>query len=679
MKFPLGWIAEYLDLPADPEEVASAYTLSGSEVEGRETAEGEPVFDFNLTVNRPDCMNVYGLAREGSCLFGKPLKPFQSHCEEKGPPIGEFTSVRIEAPDLCPRYGARLLTGVNVGESPEWIQRRLRQCGLRPVNAVVDITNYVLLELGHPLHAFDLNRLSERRIVVRRARTGEKMLFLDGVERPLSHDHLVIADADRAVALAGIMGGEETGVTLSTRDILLEGAIFDPISIRRTSKALGIRTDASHRFERGVDWEGPKMALDRCARLIQETCGGTLATGILDVCPGSFSPAKVRLRHARVEALLGIAIPPERCEEILKSLGFGIAADGPGAWMVTAPSCRVDISREADLVEEIMRVRGLADLPAALPHLVDPVGGRPEATCLEESLRDAFAAVGFREAIHMSMTDPALCEAAAPGTRPLRLANPLTPAASVLRTSLLPPLLAAIARNRSRGARRVALFEVGRVYLATKDGSGPQEEARAALALFVDEPSARWGTPGEEGLLHIKGRMESALNGLGFRTTFHPSDAAPFAPGHALEVKADDKAVGRVGTISPSLLAEAGVKSGTLHYGEISLDRLGAAPEPRFKPFSKYPPVVRDFSFLVPCAVPWDRIRGLLEGLNLEHLLGLKLVDVYEGKGIPEGMRSWTFSLVFQSIERTLTEEDIAPLTQRVAGAVSDALSGVQR
>lgn len=678
MKFPVPWIAQFVDLPSDEEAVASAFTFSGSEVEGRDAVEGETVFDFNLTVNRPDCMNALGLAREAACLFNKLLKPPETACAESGPPVESLSSVTVEAPDLCPRYGARVITGVRVGVSPDWLRKRLVQCGLRPVNAVVDITNFVLLEMGHPLHAFDLDRLEGRAIVVRRARQGEKMLFLDGMERPLDPGHLVIADALRPVALAGVMGGEETGVTAATKDILLEGALFDPVSVRRTSKSLGLRTDASHRFERGVDAEGPRYALDRCARLVLEICGGTLAQGAWDVGEPLRARPAIHLRSALVHRLLGIDIPKARCESILAGLGFEVRPDGPDGWWITAPSHRVDIAREADLVEEIMRIHGLQDLPAVLPGMVDPVGGRPADLTLEELLRDSLAAAGFREAIHMSMAAPGLCSAAAPGLEPVPLANPLTPAASVLRTSLLAPILTAVARNRARGSRLVALFEVGRAYLPVPGSPRPREERRAGAVLFADDPPGRWGGAVGEGFLHFKGRVESALASAGFAVEFHPAEVEPYARGLCLEISLGGVTAGHLGTLSPALLDAAGIRGGQAQYAEWSLERLSPAT-PRFRPFSKFPPVVRDFSFLVPAAVPWVAVRAALEGLSLEFLQGLELVDVYDGEGVPDSMRSWTFSLVFQSNDRTLTEEDIAPQARRVAGVMCDALGGVQR
>jgi len=678
MKFPLSWIAQYADLPADQDAVARAYTLSGTEVEGRDTVDGEPVFDFNITVNRPDAMNVYGLAREASFLFGGPLKPVDASCAETGPPISDLTSVTVEAPDLCPRYTARVITGLRNGDSPAWMQERLIQCGLRPINAVADVTNFVLLELGHPLHAFDMDTLAQRRIVVRRAVRGEKMVTLDGAERVLATDHLVIADAVRPVALAGVMGGEHSGVSARTKDVLLEGAVFDPVSVRRTSKALGMHTDASHRFERGVDPEGAAKALDRCAKLILEVCGGTLAKGAIDVHHRPAEPRVVTLRHSRLEKLLGLSIPKERCASILSAQGFGLKEAGSGVWRVAVPSFRVDVAREADLIEEVVRVHGLDGLAYDLPPGVDPVGGRPRELEFEEALRDALAASGLTEAIHMSMTDPGICRVLDPGAEPVRLANPLAPATSVLRTSLAAPMLLAVSRNRARGVRSLALFELGKAYF--QDGARPREERRAAALLYADEPPRRWCAPESADLLHLKGKLETALAKVGIRASFEPSQQPAFAPGLGLSVLAEGRVLGHLGTLSPAALDAAGVRSGTAHVAELVLEGLEAlAAEPRFAPLSRFPAVVRDFSFLADKAVRWGDLRGALESLALPELADIRLVDCYDGKGVPEGQRSWTFSLTFQSPTRTLTEDDIAPVAQRVSGALREAYSAVLR
>ncbi len=678
MKFPVSWIAEYTELPADEAAVAEAYTASGSEVEGWDEAGGEKVFDFGITVNRPDCMNIYGLAREASVLFGRPLKTPDTACRESGTGVDALTSVQVDAPDLCPRYMARVITGVRVGESPGWLKRRLEQCGLRPINVVVDVTNYVLLELGHPLHAFDMDRLAERRIVVRRAAPGEKITTLDGVERVLGGEQLVIADARRPIALAGVMGGEDTGVTFGTRDVLLEGAVFDPVNIRRTSKRTNLHTDASHRFERGVDPEGPAASLDRAAKLILDLAGGELAAGAVDARTDRPCNGAVILRHARLVSLIGLDIPAERCEEILSALGFGMEANGEGSWLVRPPSFRVDVSREADLIEEVVRVHGLEGLTGVLPDRIDPVGGRPGEQVFEERLRDAFTAAGCSEVIHMSMTEPEL-ESAFGVEKPMELANPLTPAASVMRTSLLGPLAAAVARNRAHGIRRLSLFEIGRVYLPSMEGPA-REGRRLGVVTYADDPPERWGDPPASGFLHLKGRVEAGLRRVGLQPEFVPESRTPFADGLALSVRVAGRTVGRLGSLAPTCLEAAGLKSGSANAAEIELDGLDALSlEPSFSPVSRYPSVVRDFSFLVETSVTWGRVVDCLKGLDFPDLADVHLVGCYAGKGIPEGKQSVTFSLVFQSMERTLSDEDIAPVPGRVADALQDVFGAALR
>ncbi|MGA9752923.1 MAG: phenylalanine--tRNA ligase subunit beta [Acidobacteriota bacterium] len=679
MKFPIGWIAQYVELPADEEAVARAFTLSGSEVEGRERVEGETVFDFNITVNRPDCMNVYGLAREASVLLGKPLRPPETDCAEAGPPVADLAGVAVEASDLCPRYRARVITGLRVGQSPAWMQKRLIQCGVRPINAVVDVTNYVLLEMGHPLHAFDMAKLAERRIVVRRARAGETILTLDGVQRKLDAERLVIADAVRPVALAGVMGGEETGVTEATADLLLEAAVFDPVSVRRTSRAFGMHTDASHRFERGVDPEGPVAALDRAARLIVELCGGGLAKGAVDVHPVPAGPRAVTLRHVRLEALLGMRVPPERCASILRSLGFGLEESAAKVWAVTVPSFRVDVSREADLIEEVVRIHGLEDLPSELPSGVDPVGGRPPEQALEERLRDLLWASGCSETIHMSMTDPVLEAAFGEGREPARLSNPLTPAFSVLRTSLLGPMAASLARNRARGARRASLFELGRVYPKGDDGA-QRESSHLAILLYADAPPARWGTPRPPGLLELKGKVEAILERLGIRASFESSEGRPFAAGSCVAVQAGPVRLGRLGALDPKALEAAGLKSGAAYGAELDLGALSPLEsQPRFASLSRFPSAVRDFSVMVDKRVPWGDLLGALKSLPLADLRSADLVDCYEGRGVPEGQRSVTFSLTFQAADRTLTEADVAPVADAVMGVLGPRFGATLR
>jgi len=678
MKFPISWIAEYVDLPESPEAVASAFTLSGSEVEGSETVEGETILDIGFTVNRPDCMNVYGLAREAAALFESPARPVAVECLEGSEDIGDAASVTIEAEDLCPRYVARHIRGVSVGDSPEWMQKRLIQCGLRPINAVVDVTNYVLLELGHPLHAFDMDTLDDRRIVVRRGAAGERILTLDGEDRALSQDMLVIADGRKPVALAGIMGDETTGVTRETREILLEGAVFDPVSVRRTSKNLGMHTDASHRFERGVDSEGPVSALDRAAKLILDICGGELSKGRIDAHPRPRERHRLTLRVPRVASLLGISVPPERCASILERLGFDVLSGEGETLDVTVPTHRVDITREADLIEEVARIGVLGTLEGTLPAMVDPEAGVPAAQRLEEAIRDDLAASGFCEAIHMSMSDPSLEAILGSDVEPARLTNPLAERASALRTRLLGPLVGAVARNRARGQRSMALFEIGRVYLP--EGGGIREESRLAVLLYEDDPPKRWGENGGSGALRLKGAVEGCLHAAGLPPAFRFEDTPPFLEGQCLSVSVGGRVIGYAGSVDPARIEPLDLPGGDLHLAEIVLEGLSSSRcRPAFEPLSRFPDVTRDFSFLLPAAVNWSELESTVVSLELPNLRSLSLVEMYEGKGIPKGKRSWTFSLAFQSNERTLTDEDVQPLVARVIGGLGERLQAVQR
>lgn len=679
MKFPTGWISEYVDLPADEKVAAEAFTLSGSEVEGIESVMGESVFDFGITVNRPDCMNVYGLAREAGVLFDKPLREPESECAESDPAVETLTSVKVEAPELCPRYAARVITGVKVGESPDWMRRRLELCGLRPVNAVVDVTNYLLLELGHPLHAFDMDKLKERRIVVRRARNGEKLVTLDGVERKLDQERLVIADAEKPAALAGVMGGEYSGVTEATTDVLLEGAVFDPINVRRTSKAVGLHTDASHRFERGVDFDAPGLSLDRAARLIAEICGGAVAFGTIDVVSERPPRSPVALRHERLEKVLGMPVAPERCVSILEALKFGVEGKGMGLWSVTVPSFRVDVSREIDLIEEVARIHGYVDLDTPLPGGIDPVGGRPREMTFEEELRDAMASSGCMEAIHMSMSDPGLEAVFDPSVKPVALVNPLSQATSVLRTTLLGRLSVAAAHNRSRGERNVNLFEVGKVFKSNDDGS-VAEELRLGALCYSDDPPVVWGEPGPCTLLHLKGKMQSVFERLGVLVSFEAEDHPPFVPGLSLSIRAGDGNPGRLGTLGIAAMAAAGFKGGIAHGCEVILEGLSdAARPPRFTPVSRYPSIKRDMAFLIDKGVQWKEVLASIEGLNLPDLEALKLVELYEGPELPDGKRSFTLSVSFRSESRTLTEKGAASRLDDISRIMEENFSASRR
>lgn len=679
MRFPLSWIREFVPLPEDTEILCRGFTFSGTEVDEVIRENGETIFDFGFTVNRPDLMNIFGLAREASSIFGLPRPRYGAKAVFSGEPIENSVSIEVRDPELCPRYRALLIRGAKVGESDPLVKQRLASCGLRPINAVVDATNYVLLEYGHPLHAFDMKFIREKKIVVRRAQKGEKLLMLDGVERKLAEEMLVIADGSRPLVVAGVMGGEESGVTLMTRDILLEGAVFNASSIRRTSKTLNVHTDASHRYERGVDFDGPVLALERAAEMIIERCGGTLAAGCIDVAPSPPESKPVRFRTRRLSRLLGIDIPEEKAVSILQGLGFSLDRDGEGEYLVGVPSYRVDVSREIDLVEEVVRIHGLEKLPSRLPAGIDEESGRNPAVAVEDEVKARLASAGLYEAIHMSMTDPALDVMFSGGPEPVRISNPLSEANSVLRRSLLPNLLLSVKRNSSYGRRGIGMFESGHVY--AKDGSGGvREEARLAV-IFSDEESSR--APGRQSprdILAMKGVIESLFGSFNIPLEFAPAEPANdiYSRGHYLEYAAAGKRAGFLAYLEPLRLQELEIRN-RVAVAELDLSAFSAAKPPAFKPFSRFPASRRDLSLIVPSSTNWGRIVDAVRALKLENLSRIDLVEVYEDAKIGEGRKSVTLSLCFQSLERTLSDNEIEENMKRTITSLGVTLGASLR
>src|SRR6267142_2786329 len=473
MKVLYNWLKEFVELSAAPEELRTRLSLSGTAVEALEQTAAGPLLDAELTSNRADCLGHYGIAREAAALYRLPLEAVAAYPRELAEPASSATRVEIESPELCGRYTARVLRGVKVGPSPDWMRQRLEALGQTPINNVVDATNYVMLELGHPLHAFDMDLLAERRIVVRRARAGEKIRTLDGIERALSAEMCVIADAARAVAIAGVMGGAETEIRATTNTLLLEAAWFDPISVRRTSKALGLRTEASMRFERGADPEMAELASRRCAQLIQQVAGGELLADVLDVYPGKRAPKKIILTRRELLRVMGADVPDKQIESGLSALGFAPVrvdqnrgAEGSllASWECTQPSWRAEVEREIDLIEEVARIYGLDKFPPRLPAARAGAARLPYYEA-EARLRERLIGLGYREIItipHVAEDRDALFRP--PDAQPARLANPLSEEANVLKSTGIVTMAAALEWNLNRGQRNVRLFEIGRHY-----------------------------------------------------------------------------------------------------------------------------------------------------------------------------------------------------------------------
>jgi phenylalanyl-tRNA synthetase beta chain len=509
MKLPVSWLREFVDAPEEPARIGEDLTMVGFELGGIEGKGDAAVLDLDVTTNRVDAMNVYGLAREVAVIYSRPLRPLELSFPETGTPAKDALTVEIAAPDLCPRFSARVLD-VRLGPSPPWMQERLEQVGVRPINNVVDLSNYVMLEMGHPSHAFDLARIPEARLCIRWARDGEWLETLDGVGRTLSARTGVVAGPEKPLALAGIMGGASSEVSDETRTIALEAAYWEPLAIRRAAKALGMHTEASHRFERGADPNGTVTSTARIAHLLEKLGSGTTRPGLIDVVPEPLVRRQVGFRAARASAVLGTDVPPERGQEILTGLGFELQEKGRGEWTATVPSWRGDVSREADLVEEVGRHHGLDKIPSTIPASLE-VGHLGAGQAEERTVRDLLVGAGLTETINYAFVD----RAGGAGVEPVGIANPLADQQSVLRTSLVVPgLLEALETNARQGRRNVALFELGRVFFPA--GELPTEERRLALLLSGEGRAGYWSEPARPvDPFDAKGILELVFERLG--------------------------------------------------------------------------------------------------------------------------------------------------------------------
>ncbi|HEU4387444.1 MAG TPA: phenylalanine--tRNA ligase subunit beta [Blastocatellia bacterium] len=669
MKISYKWLCELAGISAPPDEVARRLTMAGLAVDSIEPAGDDHVIDFDLTSNRPDALCHIGVAREAAVVFGTRLNAPEILVPEVDEPASAAASVEIVDPDLCPRYAARLIRGVKVGPSPRWLVERLEAIGQRPVNNIADITNYVMFEMGQPTHAFDLKRLHGQRIIVRRAAAGEKLTTLDGFERELTPEMLVIADADRPVAMAGIMGGEESEISARTTDVLLESAYFDPVSVRRTSRALGLNTEASYRFERGADYGAQVRAADRVAQLVTEVAGGQVLKDVIDVYPAPIARPCVVLREARIERLAGLKVELARAAEILRALEFEVELLPGGAKMeATAPTFRVDIFCEEDLVEEVVRHAGYEHVLATLPgwggsgsYLPDEIRRR--------KIRQTLTSIGFDEAISFSFVNAgrdALFRAGDTGA--ITLANPIDAGEAQMRRSLCHGLLNALQTNFNQGSRDVNLFELGRTFEMTGASDRPAERAALALVMTGAAAPGDWREKRAVDFYDLKGAVEMVLESLnlsGF--TIKPASVEYLHPGQAAAVNLDGFDVATFGRIHPRIAAVYKFKQ-PVFLAEIDLERLLDLPgeEVRYSALPRLPSSSRDVSALVPEHVSWSDIENAINGLGLPEIVGVNVFDVYRGKGIPDGIRSLAFRVVYRSEGRTLTDDEISGMHERV-------------
>ncbi len=673
--------AGILELPGDAPVGADLATYLGLD---------DTILEVEITPNRPDALSVVGVARELSALTGAPLRFPQATVREGEGETAGLASVEIADPDLCPRYAARVITGLTVRPSPPWLAQRLRAVGLRPINNVVDVTNYVLWELGHPLHAFDHATIPGGRIVVRRARPGERITTLDGRERALDPEMLMICDGERPIAVGGVMGGADTEVTPGTTTVLLEAACFDPGSIRRTSRTLGLGTDASYRFERGADIEGLRAALDRAAQLMADLGGGRIARGVVDVYPAPRPHPRVALRLERVERLIGACPPRSDAVRILQALGFAVDDSAP-TLQVVVPSFRRDVVQEDDLVEELIRVWGYDRIPLTLGAGAQSLVKRPRTLSLTREVSRALNAAGLSEVITFAFVDPDRVKAMgwAGAQELIVLQNPLSRERSVLRPALAPGLLEVLALNASRQIPDVRVFEVGHVFSPHRESDGDRpahEELWIGIALTGLRQPRAWHAGRDRVDVHdAKGAATLALEAAGagaFDLLPGPPGGLPgyLEPGRAACLSMGGVVLGWFGEVTHEA-REAFDLPAPVYVAELSLSALCDLPSgtPRYQPLPRYPSVQRDLALVVGAGVAAAEVEAALRAMQIPWLAKLQLFDVYTGDQVGSGRRSLAWSLTFQAPDRTLTDAEVNDIHARIVKGLTERFRGEVR
>ena len=625
----------------------------------------DKIIDVDLTPNRGDCLSIAGLAREVSANFLADVT--EEQVAEVAPAIDDTFTVNIDAPQGCPRYIGRVIRNVDVSRSaPLWLTERLRRSGIRSIDPVVDVTNYVMLELGQPMHGFDLDTLSGS-IHVRMAKAEEKLTLLDGQEVTLNDNTLVIADEQKALAIAGVMGGEGSGVSEKTRNIFLESAFFDPITIAGKARSYGLHTDSSHRFERGVDFQLQKKAVERATALIVDICGGEPGP-VTEVASEAHLPAlrEVKLRSEKVTSLLGMAIENSHIEALLSRLGLGLVADGDGCWKVSVPSWRFDISIEEDLVEELGRIYGYNNLPESTPTALLKMKQVDESQVQESDVRRALTARGYQEAVCFSFIAPELHKLFDPRHEPVALSNPIASDLSVMRTTLLPGLVKTAGYNLNRQQSRVRLFETGLTFVKEGDEL-KQEPMLAALITGSRHPESWQGKAEAVDFFDLKGDFEAVfeLGQAGNEFVFRKGEHAAMHPGQCAEIVRDGNVIGHMGALHPSLAKTMDMPA-AVYLVELSLKAVTKGKVTRFSALSKYPEVRRDLALVVSASIAAGDIERAIESEAGELLRRVNTFDVYAGQGIEEGCKSLAMGLTLQHPSRTLKDDEVNELVDRV-------------
>ena len=625
---------------------------------------GDTVLDLELTPNRLDCLSVLGVAHEVAALTGKTVKEPETNYKEAGAPITDQIDISVGSPELCRRYTASLLQGVKIGPSPQWLQDRLTRAGLRPINNVVDVTNFVMLEYNQPLHSFDYDLIKDATVIVRRARPDEMLTTLDGVERKLTVENLVIADANDAIGIGGVIGGANSEISVNTVNVLLESATFDGTNNRETAQTLGLRTEATLRFEKGLRPELAPIALRRATGLIQEVAGGTVAPGIVDVLSDEGADAPVvPLTGEKIRRMLGMEVDQKRVQETLDALGFTWEFAGESELKVTVPYWRNDVNIEEDLVEEVVRTIGYDSVPTTMLSSSIPFQQPVPVMGLRDQIKDLLASEGIQEVINyplVTLQQLEQVEQLDPANLPMRVTNPMSADREYLRTTLRASLLATLAANQGHGAGPFRLFEAGRVFWP-REGDLPDERETVAgvLAGLRHEPS--WLE--DDSLLDFydaKGVVELVLNRLGVSATYEHSDDPSFHPGRCAVIKVADAVIGVVGEVHPVVMDRLGLESPQVAAFELYLGPILAAlpdEQQQFEPLPRYPSATRDLALVMPTDVDAGQVTRLI--LRHRGVDRADLFDIYAGENIAEGTKSLAFHVYFQARDRTLTNEEV--------------------
>jgi phenylalanyl-tRNA synthetase beta chain len=695
-----------------PDQVDGLLILPADAPVGKSFAEyigrsgGDVVYDLEITPNRPDWNSIIGIAREIAAVTGNPLRIPELRTPNSELRTEDLVFIRIEDAKLCPRYTARVVKGVKIGPSPDWLRSTLEKVGIRSINNVVDVTNYVLMEVGHPLHAFDYHLIAKGKdgkpaIIIRRANAGEKFKTLDNVERTLTNEMLLIADEQKGIALAGIMGGQNTEINNSTTDVLIESACFSPTNIRRTSKALGLRSESSYRFERGADIGICDWASQRAAQLILETAGGQLADGAVDAYPKPVEPKQVTLRHHKVNELLGIVLKLEECEFYLGQLGLKtvgrkvrpVGAGGPPEPVTfRIPSFRVDLKREVDLIEEIARMHGVDKIPATPPR--GAIGTNAFDSVHDEmaAARRILSGLGLNEAQGQTLIAKAECRM--PNAELVALANPLSSDMDVLRPSLLPGLIHSLRHNVSHKNYDVALFEIGRVFAQGRDASPKrpddpaghpcQEERRVAIALTGRRHPLFWTGEDRDAKFDacdLKGLLEEFFEQFGLRgMTFNRRAESTALFLESATIQLGKQTLGELGQLSPVLAKKYDLRDAVL-LAELNLDWLLARrnPSKSFKPFPQFPAIRRDVAMIVPETTTHEAVLQTVKQAKPANLESVELFDVFRGKNVPEGQKSLAYAFTYRAADKTLTDAEANAAHTKVVEAFKTQLKATVR